>query len=459
MADTSLVKVETSLVATKKPVRRTRLPDDAGSRPETEAVSPEDERTEKQRKPKAPPPKDFFKSIPAVKPPLALGAAVNLETLLGFLEAAESILPPNSNYPILSSARIRFDNGDPPRLIVEAGSHAVWSAVAVAAEKTAGDGFQTVMPVRSAKNILRALRDTNKKIVIGVDEGGVCIGPHAVAFGGKVQDFPTEPVLSEWVARAAMPAFYLDEIVSRVLPARSKEAGETDLHGVLLDFDLQEIDGEQRPVCTAVATDDARLHALLMPRMVLDIKKDHIRSLPPTVVVDSGLFRYLRAVVNREWAALEFSHEQVVAKGEDFITVAKAVATGRKKDLTSWKNLVPNYKGFWMADQRELERVSKVAPGNTIRLRIDAIKTTMVLSANPNGDRFEESVSIKRFDGPAHVDVTLNRKFLLDAVRACKTGLVRLEFDKNMKGQASSAVVIRGEDEQFKAVVMPVSRD
>jgi hypothetical protein len=457
MPNTKIVKISTSIERARMPPRRAQLPDDVVPRPEVEVVSPEDERTEEQRRAKAAPPKDFFKSIPIVKPPLAPGASVALETLLGFLEAAEKILPPAANYPILSSARVRFDNGDHPRLIVEAGSHSVWSAVAIAAEKTTDDGFQAIMPVRSAKNILRALRETNKKVVIGVDAGGVCIGPHAVSFGGRVDDFPAEPVLLDWAARGAMPAFYLDEIVKRVLPARRKEGGEAAMHGILLDFQFHDVEGEQRAVCTVVATDDARLHALMLPRMVLDIKQEHVRSLPPSMVVDAGLFRYLRAVVNRDWAGLEFCHGQLIARGEDFIVVAKSATAGQKKDLTSWRNTVPTYSGFWMADQHELERVLKAPTADTIRIRIDAIKETLSVSTAGDGERFKEEISVRRFDGPTIVDVRVNRKFVLDAVRACNSGLVRLEFAKDMQAQSTGAIVIRGEDEQFKAVVMPLA--
>lgn len=74
---------------------------------------------------------------------------------------------------------------------------------------------------------------------------------------------------------------------------------------------------------------------------------------------------------------------------------------------------------------------------------------------NAEGRKTKESLGARRADGPAIVDVAIDSKFLLAAVLACKSGLIRLSFSGG-KDQSVSPITIRGEDDQFKAVVMPL---
>jgi len=438
----------------KKTTKKSATPQDFRPSRSVEVVADEDIRAEEQRAPKTEIPKSFFDTIPKIREPLAVGARVSLETLLGFLEAAERVLPPGNDYPILSSARLRFDNVDVPRLIVEAGSHSVWTAVVIEAEKTTDDGFQAVMPVRPAKNVLRALRNTQQKVVVGVDEYGVCIGPHTVNFGGTVEDFPCEPVLKPYEARAAIPATYLDDIESRVICARDKDARvAVDLSGILLDFD-----SDQDGVCHVVATDGHRVHVLRLPRVMSEAEKKHLRSTPPSVVVDAGLFRYLRAVVNREWAALELGATQVVAKGDDFVVVAKAEAVSKDHALCRWRAVIPTYEGFWMVDAQELLRILKATKAKSVDLQVNGARKVMRVSAKTDQGTFEDEVSIRDYGGVQTCSVHMNRQYLIDAVKACESGLLRLEMDDDPKTNSTSAFVVRSDDDMFYAVIMPVRR-
>lgn len=427
-------------------------------------VTEEDKRYEEQLKPKAALNPEFMRRAPIVYPPLAPGATVNCESLLGFLTAIEMILPPQSNYPILSSAKLVYHQ-DGDRLYLEAGSHAVWTLVAIKAQPTIGNrGYTVVLPVQRARNVLTALRDLYPSVVVGVDELGVCLGPNTVPFGGPIEDFPAQPVMDEWLARAAMPASYFREICSRVIVARSHEFTDPVLHGVLLDFEHHVIDGVQRVLCTAVATDGARIHILRLPQMIIEVKQTHVRALPPTTTVPVGFFQYMREVIQHEWAAVEFCKEEVIAKGEDFVVVAQTSPSGRSafKELTNWRKTNAEWPGYWLASCEKLEQLLRLARLNDttdeVSIEINARHERMILqSSNGEGDNFKQTIQVRCFEGPAVVNVRVSIQYLLDALGACLGGLVRLAFTRDIKDQPTSPIVIRGESEQFKAIIMPLT--
>ncbi len=460
---TALVRIsETSPIDPARLAHHVHLhPDDAIPRRPVELVTEEEKRQEAQAKHRAELPHDFFKRAPRIDPPLALGAVVNCESFLGFLAAIEKILPPDVNYPILSSAKIWYEPTT-SMLYLEAGSHAVWTAVALKVTSGSPKGFTAMMPVQRAKNILMAIRDLYPAVTVGVDDQGVCLGPHTVPFGGLIDDFPVQPIISEWVARAAMPAFYFREICSRVLLAKSAEFKDIALQGALLDFELHELDGHQKVLCTAVAMDGARIHILRLPQMVIEVTPTRLRALPPTVTVSAGLFHYMQEIVQHEWAAVEFSNDQIAIKADDFIVVAKASPEGRSSlnELASWRKVNAEWPGYWLAPSVKLVQIvrSSSLNGTTeeCRLRIDGMKELLTISSsNAAGDNYSQSISVRGFDGPSIVDVQLSIPFLTDALTACIGGLVRLAFAHDTKDQATSPVVIRGEDEQFKAIIMP----
>lgn len=426
-----------------------------------EVVTAEEERLEEQVKHRVKIPSEFFKRGTHVDPPLAPGATVNVESLLGFLAALGEILPEKVPYPILESAKLWYDP-PPATLYIEAGSHAVWSVVALRASAGEPKGFTAMMPVHRARNVLGALREAGPTVVVGVDAHGICLGPHTVPFGGLIDDFPVQPVIEEWIARAVMPAFYYREICNRVLLARTQDFKDDALQGVLLDFEAHDIDGATKVLCTAVATDGCRIHILRLPQMALDIKQRTLRSLPPTCTVPAGFFRYMKAIVQHEWSALEFGDKQLVARGEDFVVVAKVATEGKAalRELASWRRVNTEWPGYWLASNTKLtELVTGAMLGGTaeeVRLQIHGNNEELVISSqNDAGERFTEKLQVRGFDGPNVVDVSLSPAYLKDALIACLGGLVRLSFTRDLKDQPSAPVVIRGEDEQFKAIIMP----
>lgn len=431
-----------------------------------EVVTDEERRYEEQLEPKAELPEDYFYKTSRVDPPIAPGFEVNLETLLGFLEAMGQILPPKSSYPILSSVKIWRppveETGD-GTLYLEGGSHSVWTLVAIKGHAQVEKGFTAMLPVRRAANVLKVLRDDCPKAVLGVDDHGVCIGPYTVPFGGDIDDFPARPTPRDWIARAAMPAAYFKEVCDRVLLVRSESFSDAALHGVLFDFEFAELDGRQVPTCTVVASDGRRIHILRLPRMMLDVKQVRLRALPPTCTVSAGFFTYLQAVIQHEWAALEFGADQIVARGEDFMVIAHAPAeTKTSSVLAGWRRFDREWDGYWLVSKEKLDQVLLYAmlggSAETCRLQVNGAQQTLTVSSeNDAGDRYKEAVSARTFSGAPVVDAMFNIRYLRDAAVATRGGLVRLAFDRDTKTQEKSPLVVRGEDDQFKAIIMPVT--
>lgn len=430
------------------------FPEDAAPLPAVHVVTDEDKRFDKALQHKAQSPTDFIRDAWRARPPLVDGARVSVETMLGFLCAIEKLLPSKSGHPVLSSVKLSFETGKEPKLFLEGGSHSVWTAMAIRAESSFENGFKTLLPLKRGTRVLKALSSSQELVVVGVDKGGVCLGSHSIPFSGLLEDFPAQPVMVAPISQAAMPGFYFEDIVEKVMPAKSITGVENlPLQGVLLDF-AEEGDGM---ICTAVAMDGMRLHILRLPRMVMKTESSRI---PPALRVSGKFFQFLREVVNSKWTLLEFSADQVVAKGEDFIVVAKATPVPKNSPcgVGDWRKLNYGYDGCWMIDRERLEAMIEMALGQKLRLRLDNLSGEFIMTSEEIDGTFHEIRDEKHLrcnGGAPYVDVTVFRKFFLDAVRCCSSKMIRLEFDHNPKYQASSAIVIKGEDDNFKAVVMP----
>jgi DNA polymerase III sliding clamp (beta) subunit (PCNA family) len=446
-----------SLAIVKRPQKKARVEEvDAIPRPEVEVVSDVELRHQKQTEKKAKKPTKSFVSSTASTNRQVVGADADGEVLFGFLSAAERLVPSSKNLPILSSVKFTYEAGE-ERMFLEASSATTWTAVAIKVVPQGDAGFSVMAPARHAANAANATRLDLKTTRVGISDGGFWIGNHCIPRGGKVEDFPSRPLLRAWEARAIVPAFYFEEICSRVLTASSKDPTKPGLNGVLLDFLVSK---DHVVECTAVGSDGSRLHLMELPQMKIQSRGS---APPPSVMVGEQFFRYLQMVANREWTAMEISEAQVVARGADYQAVADATMKGSTniKGLENWRSVNISHRGHWAVDGKELERVlRKVAEegsDESIDLRIDSLHDQLdVWFYNKESRKVRESIGTRRFDGPSAVDVRINGAYLLAAVTACKSGLIQLGFSIGTKEQSHSPVTIRGEDDQFKAIVMPI---
>jgi len=425
-----------------------------------ETMSEEDMHFERALERRGRSPIDVLKESSRIQPPLGKGAMVNLETALSFLSAFDEIVPSGSINPALASIKVWFNPEEDCKLFMEGGSHCVWAIAAIDADPKTEKIFTTLVPVRRARNVLRATSQAQRSVMVAVDEDGVCLGSHSIPFGGKIADFPVQPVMLEPIARAVMPSFYYRDVASRVVPAR----GLNRLEGlgsdkILLDFEFCDVDGASSVVCVAVAMDGDRIHMFQMPRMVID---PEATRMPPAVHVDASFFRYLTMVASGDWTAVELGDEQVIVKGKDFLVIAKAVAEKKHSPtrIGEWRKINVSHEGSWLVESEGLRAMLGMMPGKSIRMKFDCMYDSISVSGVDNeGTRCKRSMSAQRRGGASYVDVEVNKKYMLEAIDGCSTNLVRLSFDHDMEEQPSAPIVVRGEDELFKAIIMPISGD
>lgn len=454
-----IVKIES--VASPHPVR-VRIPrkaqiavEDAISRPEVEVVSGEELRHHEQVKSKAPAPETFFNKAPEGVPGFP-GADVSSVVFHDFLAAAEFMVPDSDACPILSSVKVTYKGGE--RIYVEAMGGGLWAVVAIEATPSGGDGFVAMMPLRRARSAVNSVRLNYKVLRVGLSEDKLCMGPVMIPYGGRVADFPAHLTYA-WETRAVAPAFYFKEVYERVVPAQSADPTETNLHGVLLDYDVCEIDGQMRVLCTAVATDGKRMHMMRLPQMQIDPMNSG--AMPPAVVVSEKFFGYLGAVAKGD-AGLELGEEQVVVRGKDYMAAAEATMRGNSaRPVQSWRDVDVDYQGYWTADPKDLEYIARTAleasDDGEVRLRIDSLTEQLELCSWGNeGSKFKDTIPVRRFGGPPAVHVIINGRYLAEAVFACRSELIRLGFSEDLENQRSAPMTIRGEDELFKAIIMPI---
>jgi DNA polymerase III sliding clamp (beta) subunit (PCNA family) len=446
----------TALEIVPRPAKKAKIEEvDAIPHREVEVVSKEEEKHQRQLEKKAKKPATCFTSSAAVSDRQIIGAEVDSEALFGFLSAAERVVPADKSQPILSSIKLSYEQGA-ERMFIEAASTNIWTAIALKAQPRGDRGFEVMVPARHARNAVNTMRDSFRTVSVGVNDGGFWIGQHCIPSGGRVSDFPPRPLLRQWEARAVVPAFYFEEICSRVLTVSSKDPTKPGLHGVLLDFAVAR---DRTVTCTAVGSDGVRMHILELPQMKIQTRGN---ASPPGLMIGEQFFRYLRAVANREWTALELSETQACARGEDYQAVTVAVMKGATstRGLESWRSVNVDHPGYWAVDRKELERIMKKAKDEgsdeKVDIRFDAMHEQLDLwFYNQESRKVKETIGARRFGGPAAVDVPVNVNFLLAASAACKSGLIRLGFAAT-KEQGRSPVTIRGEDDQFKAIVMPI---
>jgi DNA polymerase III sliding clamp (beta) subunit (PCNA family) len=420
--------------------------------PETMVVSDADKRFEAAMALTVEDPTDFIRGQRRSQPPLVKGARVTVGTVLGFLDAMSSLE--------MKNVKVSFLPGDEPKIFLEGSMGGLWAASAIRAESSLKNGFSALLPLKRGISVLNTL-GSDRGVVIGVDKKGFCLGPHSVPFGGRVEDFPAGPSPLEPIARGALPVSCCHEIASRVTKATHPKTLFGSLHTLLMDFDVHELDGHGIVMGTVIATDGCRMHILQLPQMQMKIENGR---LPPAMRIPPTFFSYLSSVVESKGAILEFRPDQIVAKGEDFMIHATATIEKQSEptEIGRWRSANIKHGGYWMIDSERLQSMLRSASGEVVRLRLDSMYEEVTISSQAkDGTYYEERDDnhVQRFGGASVVDVTINHEYFTDAVKSCSSKLVRMEFEHDRNKQPLSPIVIRGEDEQFKAIVMPIAEE
>jgi DNA polymerase III sliding clamp (beta) subunit (PCNA family) len=418
--------------------------DEAIPHPDVEIISAEEERHREQLK-DPPPPETILEATPPVRPSMVPLIEADAELLLGFLAAAELPSLEDGTPPVAGLAKMSFfpaNGSDKPRLFLEAANASVWMGVSMSVHGGGADEHSSVLPIQRAIGVLRRIRTQYNSVYIGMEKEQINFGAYSIPYGGLLENFPNRPPVLIGEVRVAFPAFYVEQVLSKLLPAIGHDISKPQMTGIILDISSR----------VALSTDGYRMHLVKMPRIPVDTKPG---MSPPMVTVPPIFFKVLAAVVDREWAAVEIGEKQIVAGGSDYAVIAKTVMEG-----LDWRKAVPGYKGYWVVDKTSLVGVltdaMAVAGEGEVQLNIDALSEKLMVTAKGlDGDRFQKPITAKRFDGPARVCIVVNPRYMLDAAASCAGGLIQLLFDDGKDDKSMAPMMVRGDDEEFLAVIAP----
>jgi DNA polymerase III sliding clamp (beta) subunit (PCNA family) len=415
-------------------------PDDIEPRPTVEEITKNELRLMGEAK-NAPAPDRVLETAPMLKPSLVAPVQLSGRMFHDFLDALASVADENASVPILRNVRMTYTEGE---LRLEATNHRVW-AIAKMRAHGGSDGFECVLPLQRARNVVKRIAAQYPTISIGVDGENIHIGDYSFPHGGRIGDYPTRLIPMPEEIKAALPAHYLEGILTRLGGVVNREHDRLHLRGVLIDFN----EG------VAVASDRMRLHMLQLHE--LQIATRHQLRARPAVTLTLEFFEFLKAVVEREWVAMLVSDKMVTAAGEDFGALARPL----EEPFGNWREAVPNYQGYWVVDKQALIDALKDAQplqSGYIKLAVDSIGDQVIITARGSqGETYRRALTGYRRGGPPAVSCGVKPRFLLDAAQATEGGLVLLGFDESKP--EDRPITVRGEEGDFLAVVMPHRMD
>ena len=420
-----------------------------GPGPATEVITPEvisESRRKYEESKKARPPDQAIDSAPLMRNSIVAPVELNAKTFWGLLEALSRITVENPDYPILSGVKVRFLSGDDPKMIFEAFNGEVWAAASMPA---AGgrEAFEAVLPLARTISILKLLSHEYSTIEVGLGREKIYVGSFGFPCWGHPSDFPKSPSLEPVEASVALSTAYVFDIPRRVGAAvmHEGEKGVRDHCGMFLDLEKR----------VAVGTNGSRMHLLELPMMQVEVEGG---KMPPGLYISSDVFRYMQAVESREWTGFRVEKTRLMVGSEDFGLIAP-ISLNR---FLGWEQAVPVWQGAWqlsrdvlLSSLKEASLIPFVDEVRTVDLAFDLhSRKVTIISDAPSGDAFRKDLAAK---AEGHLlpflRVTANVVYLLDAIDACSGSSIRIGV-----GRELDPMTIQGDDNCFKAVIMPVRK-
>lgn len=355
---------------------------------------------------------------------------VTQENLNRALSVVGRIATTRANLPILANILFRTDNG---RLIVAATNLEV-AIIETIGAKIEQEGAITV-PARLIADFVGNLPHTNVDIETDGEKVKIGAGSYKSTINSSLaDDFPALPE-----AKAAtsfqIPADTLKSAISETVIVASTDTTRPILTGVY----IYTFEG----ALYFAATDGYRL----AEKRVMDLA-DNISVIVPA----STLADVVRIIGDEADIRVELDDEQI-----SFI-IGDATITSRLIDgrFIDYRQLIPTKTEFSAAaDRSEFIRVTKVAElfaresAGSIILKTD--QTDQIISVQSIASQLGENTSTVEADVKGDGVVTLNSKFLLDALNAISGDKVYLHFSGKL-----APALLTGDDDAYKHIVMPV---
>ncbi len=355
---------------------------------------------------------------------------VTQENLNRALNIVGRIATSRVSLPILANILFRTDNG---RLIVAATNMEV-SIIETIGAKIEQEGAITI-PARLITDFVNNLPHSNVNLETDGGKVKISAGGYKSTINATLADeFPELPEIKA-TTKFTIDAETLKEAISKTIIVASSDTTRPILTGVY----IYSMDG----VLYFAATDGYRL----AEKKVTDLKNEVSVIVPASTLSD-----VLRVLTGDEKIQIELDDEQISFIVDD-ITITSRLIDGRFID---YRQLIPTKTEFSASiDRSEFVRIVKVA-----ELFARESAGSIVLKTQEAGQNLSvESITSQIGENNSTIDadvkgdgmVTLNSKFLLDALNAISDEKVNLHFSGKL-----APVLLTGEKDDYKHIVMPV---
>lgn len=358
---------------------------------------------------------------------------VKQENLSKALSAVSRVASTRGQMPILADILLKIEDGQ----LVVAATNLEMSITEKISAKVDQEGIVAV-PARLITEFINNLphvpvKIENKDRKINISAGGF----NSIINGGDSDEFPALPEV-ENSDELIIPSDIFRESVSSVAPVASSDITRPILTGVY----LHSSDGE----LIMAATDGYRLAERKLLKTKLDIN---------AIIPSSTLNEVSRLITDGDKnITIKISDEQISFQIGDVNLISRLI-DGK---FIAYQQLIPSNTDFSiLANKNELVRAVKVAgifagtSTGSVVLKTDAKKQTISITAlaselGENNAEIEAEIS-----GDQDGLVTLNSKFLLDALNFISSETIHIRFSGKL-----APVLITGKDDIYNHIIMPV---
>jgi len=355
---------------------------------------------------------------------------VTQENLNRALNIVGRIATSRASLPILSNILLRTDNG---RLIVAATNLEVAITETIGA-KIDDEGSITV-PARLITDFVGNLPHTQVVIETDNEKVKISAGTYSSTINATLaDDFPALPEIQATTS-FEIKAEELKDAINETALVASSDTTRPILTGVYV-YSFEN-------ALYFAATDGYRL----AEKRVIDFKEEVSVIVPASTLAD-----VVRILSTEEKVKIELGDEQISFVIGD-VTITSRLIDGKFID---YRQLIPSKTEFSAScDHNEFVRITKVAElfaresAGSVILKTDQTKNEISIESitsqiGENNSSIEAEV---KGDGT----VTLNSKFLLDALGVIKGDKINVHFSGKL-----APILLTGDNDDYKHIIMPV---
>ncbi len=360
---------------------------------------------------------------------------ITREPLLKPLQMVNGVVEKRQTLHILSHVLLTVHDG---RLALTATDLEVQMHTQIEVDQ--GEEGEITLPVRKFLDICRALPEQAEiRVTVQEERATICSGKSRFTLttlpAGEFPSIETKETILEF----SLPQSTLKRALERTYFAMAQQDVRYYLNGMLL-----ELAGDQ---IRLVATDGHRLAYCELQNPIKILENQYV------IIPRKAVLELVRLLGDED-------NETIITLGSNFVRVSTPEMCFTTKLIDGrfpeYQNVLPLSGENTLTCDRDLlrqalHRVSILSNEKYRGVRMALSDRILKVSAhNPEHEEAEEEVSVNYEGNPMEIGFNVN--YLLDAVMACETGKVQIQFS-----DPNSCCLIRGMgEERCKYVVMPM---